>query len=63
MIATNASSVLWVFFMYVSTCGRMSEAVAVAAWDGAQLTGPAVFALPKETQRCLFDFLARFSAV
>ena len=69
VLATIDSSVLWLvvaaanmLFMYISTCGRMSEAVAVAAWTSERSMGPAVFALPKETPRCLFALLAQFAA-
>ena len=68
MLATNASSVIWLVVavtsmlsMYVSTCVRMSEAVAVVTWAGARSIGPAVFTLTKARPRCLFALLTRFA--
>ena len=40
--------------IYVLTCDSMLVAVAVFALEGARLMVPELFALPKETPRCLF---------
>ena len=69
VLATNTPSVSWLlvaaaamFSMYVSTCGIILEAVAVATLAGAWLMVPEVFALQKEIPCCLFALLAQFVA-